>query len=282
VIDEPTPTVPEPAGPTLFERIAKVCYEADRAWSQASGQLMFDGLAPSAAPPWESAGDSSRSSMVEAVKLALAGATTEAFAKLGVAAAEPGSYEQLESQKRKADLFAAIVTALGCGKERWDVKTLTDPEASRVDLTPQLATVAYLVNLPAPAQPTSREPAECLVYELKGTITMAKMETDSDYHMVLDDGRGNTMIIEAPSLGCCSGSRVADQIAAVRAAVEAHFPPVAQGALSALGQPITVTASVPVTVTGVAFFDRLHHQTGVALNGIELHPLLSFNPGGPA
>ncbi len=31
MIDEPTPTVPEPARPTLFERIAKVCYEADRA-----------------------------------------------------------------------------------------------------------------------------------------------------------------------------------------------------------------------------------------------------------
>jgi hypothetical protein len=28
-------------------------------------------------------------------------------------------------------------------------------------------------------------------------------------------------------------------------------------------------------VTGVAFFDFLHGQTGVAPNGIELHPVLS-------
>jgi hypothetical protein len=29
-------------------------------------------------------------------------------------------------------------------------------------------------------------------------------------------------------------------------------------------------------VTGVAFFDFLHGQTGVARNGIELHPVLDF------
>lgn len=29
-------------------------------------------------------------------------------------------------------------------------------------------------------------------------------------------------------------------------------------------------------ITGVASFDFLHGQTGVAPNGIELHPLLAF------
>ena len=29
-------------------------------------------------------------------------------------------------------------------------------------------------------------------------------------------------------------------------------------------------------VVGVAFFDFLHRQTGVAPNGIELHPVLGF------
>jgi hypothetical protein len=31
-----------------------------------------------------------------------------------------------------------------------------------------------------------------------------------------------------------------------------------------------------VTITGVGFWDILHGQTGVAPNGIELHPVLSF------
>ena len=30
------------------------------------------------------------------------------------------------------------------------------------------------------------------------------------------------------------------------------------------------------TITGVGFFDKIHNQTGVALNGIELHPALAF------
>jgi hypothetical protein len=30
-------------------------------------------------------------------------------------------------------------------------------------------------------------------------------------------------------------------------------------------------------ITGVAFFDRIHNQKGVAPNGIELHPVLSFS-----
>jgi len=32
-------------------------------------------------------------------------------------------------------------------------------------------------------------------------------------------------------------------------------------------------------VTGVGFFDFLHGQTGVAPNGIELHPLLDISFG---
>jgi hypothetical protein len=33
------------------------------------------------------------------------------------------------------------------------------------------------------------------------------------------------------------------------------------------------------TVTGVAFFDFFHGQTGVAPNAIELHPILAFRCG---
>jgi len=34
---------------------------------------------------------------------------------------------------------------------------------------------------------------------------------------------------------------------------------------------------MPLTVTGVAFFDVLHGQEGVAPNGIELHPILMID-----
>jgi hypothetical protein len=39
------------------------------------------------------------------------------------------------------------------------------------------------------------------------------------------------------------------------------------------------TANVPVTVTGVGFFDFQHGQTGVAPNGIELHSVLDIQFG---
>jgi hypothetical protein len=35
--------------------------------------------------------------------------------------------------------------------------------------------------------------------------------------------------------------------------------------------------NVPVTVTGIAFFDTIHGQEGIAPNGIELHPVLSID-----
>ena len=57
------------------------------------------------------------------------------------------------------------------------------------------------------------------------------------------------------------------QIEAVRAALDARF-----GKVSAKKAP-----NVPVTVTGVAFFDILHGQEGVAPNGIELHPILAIS-----
>jgi hypothetical protein len=36
---------------------------------------------------------------------------------------------------------------------------------------------------------------------------------------------------------------------------------------------------VPVIITGVGFFDFYHGQTGVATNGIELHPVIDIQFG---
>jgi len=36
---------------------------------------------------------------------------------------------------------------------------------------------------------------------------------------------------------------------------------------------------IPVHLVGVPFFDKLHGQTGVAPNGVELHPVLSITKG---
>jgi len=154
-----------------------------------------------------------------------------------------------------------------CGTERWNIKTGTDSQAASVSLVPQPNTIATLVALPAAGGGSSREsPTETTLWELKDvTLTMIKLETDSDYHMVLSDGT-HTMIAEIPYPSCANGSSWSCFISHARATVDAK---------------VTVTSSPQypaqtVTVRGVGFFDYIHGQTGVAPNGIELHPVLQI------
>ncbi len=163
-----------------------------------------------------------------------------------------------------------------CGIERWAVKTGTDVDASSVDLSSASPTdVATLRSLqpPSPLPETRRiAPTELTVWVVNATLTVFKLETDQDYHLVLTDASGNTMIVEIPDPACVgSGSPFASAIAQARAKFDHQ--------LSATSQFQEV--SLPVQVTGVGFFDRLHNQRGVAPNGIELHPVLdiAFNAG---
>ncbi len=176
-------------------------------------------------------------------------------------------------------LFTPAAFGQRCGKERWSVKTGTDAGASKIDLTnPQAATIGDLIALqpPNPLPADSRfAPTENTVFILDATLTDFKLETgstgDSDYHLVLQDDRGNTMVAEIPSPACVgANSPFAGQIASTRAKFDAQFT-----ATSSFQ-----TANLPVRVTGVGFFDFFHHQHGAASNVIELHPLLNieFNP----
>src|SRR5437867_7173073 len=96
-----------------------------------------------------------------------------------------------------------------CGVERWAIKTGTDAGASQGDLQhPKNATIADLIALPAPKPlPTTRvTPTETTVFVVNATLSDYKFEGgshgDSDYHLVLEDDQGNTMIAEIPSPSC--------------------------------------------------------------------------------
>lgn len=151
-----------------------------------------------------------------------------------------------------------------CGKERATVKHTVDVAAKNIKTTPQNTTIDKLVSLPVPSalhgSKTPRLPEESKVYRVSGTLTLVKHESDGDSHMVLQSSTGKTMILEAIPASCAVGSPFLSQITAARKAVD------------------NIQFSLPkkVTVTGVAFFDFKHGQTGVADNAIELHPLLSL------
>ena len=124
---------------------------------------------------------------------------------------------------------------------------------------------------PAPSivPPRNRiSPYETTIWVLDATLVKYKLEDDSDYHLVLTDAHGNTIIAEIASPACASGSRFAAGIANARAQFNASFSPTVGGFQS---------ANVPVRISGVGMFDFLHGQTGVAPNGIELHPVIDFS-----
>lgn len=161
-----------------------------------------------------------------------------------------------------------------CGVERWSVKTGTDADAGLINLqSTTQTTIASLISLPAPTTlpPNNRiQPTETTVFQLNATLTEYKLESDSDYHLILNDGLGNTMIAEIPSPACVGSSSVLlSGIQNARSEFDAQYTPTNS----------FQTANVSVTVTGVGFFDFLHGQSGVAPNGIELHAVLDIQFG---
>src|SRR5205823_5039815 len=100
----------------------------------------------------------------------------------------------------------SIAIAVTCGVERWSVKTGTDSDAKQINLsntTP--TTIATLTALPAPSPIPSNnrvQPTETTVFSIAATLTVYKREDDSDYHLVISDGNGHTMITEIADPQC--------------------------------------------------------------------------------
>ncbi|HEY2323273.1 MAG TPA: hypothetical protein VGJ82_10480 [Thermoanaerobaculia bacterium] len=119
-------------------------------------------------------------------------------------------------------------------------------------------------SLPANSRLSPRETNQ---YRITGTLTKYARESDSDYHLVIQDGSGRTMIVEIPSPNCVgAGSPFITGIRNARNEFDAK--------LTATTSFKTVSA--PVAIRGVGFWDFLHGQTGVAPNGIEIHPVLDI------
>jgi hypothetical protein len=164
---------------------------------------------------------------------------------------------------------------LTCGVERWPVKTLSDLDVGLVNFTPQNSTVDTLRALPTPASlPNDNRipPTEETTFRLTAQVEQMKLEDDHDIHLVIADlsNASDTMIVEFPDVACdgAAQSSYKPEMAAAR-----------QQFVDLFGQPSAsqfTTIGGTVVITGVGFFDFLHGQTGVAPNGIELHPALSI------
>jgi hypothetical protein len=196
------------------------------------------------------------------------GATLSACGTFGARTGE----EEMEAEEENEELFVSE-QGVTCGTERWSVKTGTDADISRVNLTSTTTTIGTLVGMAAPGSLPSNNrisPVELTTYRLRNvTMTKYKLETDSDYHIVLSDG-SHTLIAEIPHPGCVStSSPLYSKISAARSAFNAKYSATTS----------FKTSSDTVTLTGVGFFDFNHGQTGVAPNAIELHAVTFFCSG---
>lgn len=188
------------------------------------------------------------------------------------------------------------------GTERWQVKVGTDSGAGSVQLQAVVPkTLQELINLQSPGLPddnVTRLPDETHVFQLRGRLVKFKEEgNDNDYHLVISDDTkqftahdgsniGHSLIAEIPDPNCIPGtagdpnvaSRFISQITCARSKMDLKFP---DADTTGGWNP---TGSVPVTITGIGFFDRKHGQIGRASNNLEIHPILDidFGDGQPA
>jgi hypothetical protein len=183
------------------------------------------------------------------------------------------------------------------GTERWYAKAGTDPRASQVDVANPVSISVVALNALPKLQGTvphndnkTRLDEETRVYTVSGYLAIFKDEDDDDYHLVITDGSldytpggpqsagketGTSFIAEFVHPDCVAGmkgplgvaSEFQTKLQTVRQSFEARFPQ---------GKGADTPQGIPVTVTGVAFYDRPHYQTGRAVNGMELHPVLNI------
>ena len=203
-------------------------------------------------------------------------------------------------------------TPLVCGgTERWPVKVANDSDAvgGKINLTPEGPFSVAQLNqqvLPGPYPAGGRMEVEKKLYTVRGFLSYFKEEKgksgDHDYHVVITDQpggynedeksppNGQSMVVEFPDPQCFAGktgmppasSPLSQAVADARTTFEKSLKWPAKTKL---------TKPIPVTVTGVGFFDFDHHQEGRATphpgatgsgKVFELHPVTEISFDGEA
>jgi hypothetical protein len=159
-----------------------------------------------------------------------------------------------------------------CGSWRWPVKTGADATRHQVERTAWNTSVRYLRSLHPPSHFGSYAHShrikwpEFHTWRLRHAfLVKAIREDDRDLHLVLRNHAGKTMIAEIPSPSCVSGRSLwKTQIRRARRSVTRRYM---------ITSYYWTHIRRYVSIKGLGFFDEVHGQTGVAPNGIELHPV---------
>ena len=182
-------------------------------------------------------------------------------------------------------VLAVSVSAFACGKERWPVKVLSDPDNHLIIRTVKPMTVAELAALDGPPndQRTAKNAVnhrlgtpEETTYRVTALLLGYRKEQDGDFHLVLKDPKSDaTMIAEIPDPRCITDPTLSKHADSFRKALVAKF-----------GTPGKKTKRFPtparIVVRGIGFFDIKHptEQDGAAPNNLEIHPVLGLSLSG--
>jgi hypothetical protein len=169
-----------------------------------------------------------------------------------------------------ASFILLTVPLFACRTERLSVAVGKDKDARLIDSLPQSTTVQALAGFPKPRKYPNNSrlgAAEHTTWEVRAAILKFKLDDDGDYHVVVGDKSGHTMIVEIQASACLKGSPFLKVVKEVRRHFEERFP------RNPPRQRRTPLKPIQVIIHGVGFFDRIHGQPEAAPNGIELSPV---------
>jgi hypothetical protein len=177
-------------------------------------------------------------------------------------------------------LALSIYAQVHCGTERWDVKTLSDPDTVKINFNQVVPSSVHEQVLIVPPgkikHDLPRRDDESIIYHIKCNIISFKREGgskgDKDIHVVIQDPETfETMIAEIPH-PVCNGIQGTSRVQ--------QFEDLNQWFSDNIGEPTTkfkeLMEPASVVITGLGFFDFNHGQRGRATNGREIHPVLSI------
>ena len=180
---------------------------------------------------------------------------------------QPTLQQLIDQYATGAPPFIPALAAVSCPVERGPVKEGADADRFKVSTAITGASMAYLVARPKPSTfPKNNRlaPYELKTWQVNAMLTQYKQETDGDLHLVITDTTGHHMIAEIPYPACVpTSSRWKSLITSARTTFTRTY------AASTSWHYVHRS----ITLRGLALFDPLHGQTGVASNGIELHPV---------
>ena len=179
-------------------------------------------------------------------------------------------------------ISAAVATlAAGCAISRPHVKSLRDPEATRIQFGNVVPTTVDALNVIrarcGPALDHRVREEEYRVYQVVGRIGRITRERDRDLHVVLEDPQDPRvhLIVESddPEFRGNARSPYRKDLVAARRMFDDLLKQSGARQLSDLRGTL-------VRVTGVGFFDMNHLQIGRSRSCIELHPVLAIEAVG--